>query len=192
MSAGDGAAADESAAGGTVSARSFINPLAGRRVLAYGLDALGYLGIAAAMVPLGVWLYLNAPPTVPQTMAISAIPPVLAAAWAAWAESRPAGATWGKRRLGLRVQNGSDAAGSPGFGRAFVRNLAKIAIPWQLGHQVAIGAASGAFDDGDPATIGATIATYLVMFGLAGSTLLGRGRGLHDRVAGTRVADARP
>ena len=44
--------------------------------------------------------------------------------------------------------------------RALLRNVAKIAIPWQLGHFVAISAALGYLEDGDRLTVGATALIY--------------------------------
>lgn len=166
-----------------------LHPLAARRARAYGLDALGYLGIAASMVPIGVALHYLAPPTPLQVIAISAIPPVAATLWAARAESSVSGSTWGKKKLGLSVRRGDS---SPSFGRAVVRNVVKIAIPWQLGHVAAIGAATGGFERQDPLTITATVMAYPLVGVLALTTVLGSGRGLHDRIAGTCVESRTP
>lgn len=166
-----------------------IAPLTGRRAGAYGLDALGYLGIAAAMLPLGLVLLRVAPPSPEQTIWISAIPPVLAAVWAARAESSPGRATWGKRRRRIVVDRTGGRLSGP---RALVRNLVKIAVPWQIGHVVAIGAASGGFETGNPWTLAATIAVYPLVGVLVASVAFGSGRGLHDRIAGSTVRQAEP
>lgn len=100
------------------------HPLAVRRARAYALDAVGYLGVAAATVPLGMLVRtVGGEPSRAVVLALSAIPPLVATAWAARAESSTRGATWGKRRLGLRVVADEDSARLP-FGRALVRNAA--------------------------------------------------------------------
>ncbi|TDE90047.1 RDD family protein [Occultella glacieicola] len=168
-----------------------MNPLAGRRGKAYFLDCVGYLGIAAATVPFGLvarsagWGQEQA-----VVFAMSAVPPILATVLAARRESGPAGATWGKRRFALRVRT-ADGGPVP-FGRALLRNTLKIAIPWQLGHAVAIGAAFGGYDDGDPATIAATVLTYPVIGVMIAGVLVGQGRTYYDRIAGSTVSAVQP
>lgn len=158
--------------------------LAGRRALASGLDAVGYLGIAAALVPLGVVLARRGREVSRFAVeAMSTIPPVTAAIWAAAAEATD-GRTWGKRRLGLRVRT---TRGQPTFVRMLVRNVAKTTVPWQLGHMVAIGAAEGGFERGEFRTVASTVATYVMVAAFAVTVLTGSGRGIHDRIAGTRV-----
>ena len=163
-----------------------MHPLAGRRCHAYALDAVGYVGIAAAMVPLGVIAhragrrrhrgYLHA---------VSAIPPVLATLLAAGQEAGRSQATWGKRRCRLTV---ADRDGAPvAFGRTLLRNTVKIAIPWQLGHVVAIGAASGGFGKRDIFTLAATLVTYPLLGLMIGSVMTRSGSAVHDRLAGTCV-----
>lgn len=170
--------------------------LAARRTRAYSVDALGYLGVAAATIPLG--LAVNASidePSMPLVLTLSAIPPVVATVWAARQESSR-GATWGKRRLGLRVlavpsDGAADRARkAPSPRRALVRNAAKIGIPWQLGHCVAVGAAFDGFETGDPLTLAATAVTYPLLAAMIGTVWWGSGRGLHDRIARTRVEEA--
>lgn len=159
--------------------------LLGSRAAAYGLDALGYAGIAAAMVPFGLANYaLQGTPSRPAVLAVSLLPPVLATAWAARAESGPRHATWGKRRLGIRV---SGSVGEAGFGHALLRNAVKILLPWQLGHVVAIGAAHGDFDTMRPSTMIATGLLYVIAALFAVLMLRRSGRGPHDLLAGTRV-----
>ncbi|EWS82262.1 hypothetical protein BF93_11605 [Brachybacterium phenoliresistens] len=168
-----------------------------RRGRAYARDCLGYLGIAAAMVPLGVVVSRRiTDPAVlrPVVTAASALPPVLAACWAARAESGPHAATWGKRRESLqvaaRVPGEPPGPGGISFRRALLRSTVKIAIPWQLGHTVALGAAWGDFDTRAPATLAAAVLTYPLLGAMIGSVVLSPGLGLHDRLAATRVLDA--
>lgn len=167
-----------------------LHRLAGPRVRAYALDAVGYLGLAAATVPAGMLVrrVADGRPSRRLVLALSAIPPVAATLWAARRESSTASATWGKRRLGLRVMADEDGSPLP-YRRALVRNATKIALPWQLGHTVAIGAAFGGFDDADPLTIVATAVTYPLMAAMIGTVSLGSGRALHDRLARSHITD---
>lgn len=166
-----------------------MHQLAGRRAKAYLRDCLGYAGIAAATVPIG--LALNAAGVGEHrgaVIAVSGVPPVVAAVVAARQESGR-GSTWGKRREALAV-TGTDGAAVP-FDRALWRNAVKITVPWQLGHVVAIGAAYGGYEDGDPLTIGATAVLYALGAAMAVTLLRGEGRGLHDRAARTVVRSDR-
>lgn len=167
-----------------------MHPLARRRCLAHLTDCVGYLGIAAAMVPAGVLVAtrtdLGASPM--YSYLVSTVPPLLATALAARAESGPRRATWGKRRQGL-VVTGTD--GQPlGPGAALVRNAAKILVPWQLGHVCAISAAWGGFGTGDPLAYDASLAVYALIGTYAWLNLRGEGQGIHDRLVGARVAAA--
>lgn len=164
-----------------------IHPVAKRRTAAYAVDAFSYLGVALATVPLGFFVRaVVGEPSRPLVLALSAIPPVIATLWAAYAEASPAGATWGKRWMGLRVVT-EPGRGRLSFRDALGRNIIKIGLPWQLGHTVAVGAAFGGFDDGDPLTIAATAITYPLLAVMVGMVVLGPGRGLHDRVAHSLV-----
>jgi uncharacterized RDD family membrane protein YckC len=69
-------------------------------------------------------------------LAVSAVPPLLATAVAARAESGPNAATPGKQRYDLRVEDAD--SGSLSCGWAVLRNVLKIGLPWQLGHTVAV------------------------------------------------------
>lgn len=125
---------------------SLVHGLAGRRGQAYAFDSLTYLGIVAATVPFGL-LARRAGWGEQRTFVLtaSAIPPMLATALAAHQESSPVAATRGKRRYGLNVK--TLEGHSLTFAQALLRNAVKIAIPWQLGHTVAVGAAFGGFDE---------------------------------------------
>lgn len=166
-----------------------MHPLFWPRARAYARDAVVYLGVAAAMVPIGI----------PLSMAgigrhrwavvgVSSVPPLIAAVIAARAESNGRDDTWGKRaeHLTLRTVEGS----RPTFGDALLRNLAKIAVPWQLGHVVAIGAVGGRFKTNDPLTLAATAVVYPLIGIQLWTCARGDGRGLHDRLAGTVVTQS--
>lgn len=176
-------------------------PRIARRARAYARDCVGYLVLPAALLPIGVPVAMHLEdPGAARAVALcsSAIPPVLAALWAARAESGVHAATWGKRRERLRVEMGRvRTGGMPSaedrvpFARALVRNLVKITVPWQLGHVVAVGAVFGDFETGAAGTMVATVLLYGVVIALAATVMLGSGRGIHDRIAATRVADDR-
>lgn len=57
-----------------------------------------------------------------------------------------------------------------------------------VGHTVAVGAAFGGFEDGDPVTLTAAVITYPLLAVMIATGVLGEGRALHDRVAGTVVS----
>lgn len=162
-----------------------MHPLAIPRARAYLRDWGTYLGLAAATAPLGVVGQITGWGRKPSfNYAVSSVPPILAALLAARQEARQ-GATPGKRRHHLLV---TKREGIPiTFGRALARNCLKIAIPWQLGHMVAIGAGFGGFDRRDPLTLGAAFVTYPLLAAMILSVVLGDGRAIHDRLSGTRV-----
>jgi uncharacterized RDD family membrane protein YckC len=164
-----------------------MHPLARRRCLAHLTDCAGYLGIAAATVPVGVVIAtttdLGSRPLYAHLVSI--VPPVIATVVAARAESGPRRATWGKRRQGLEVV-GADG-GAPTPREALVRNASKILVPWQIGHMTAISAAWGGFETGDALAYGSSAAVYALIGVYAWTGLRGSGRGPHDRLAGTHV-----
>lgn len=100
-------------------------------------------------------------------------------------ESSSRRATLGKRWARLRV---AAVDGSPpATGAVWLRNVVK-ALPWQLGH---MGFLRGVLET--QAALGITLSVAGTLLGLAcGIPALVGGRGLHDRVAGTRVDRAGP
>lgn len=166
-----------------------MNPLARRRVAAHALDCVSYLGIAAATAPAGS-IATRAGLGKSRSFVVwaSAVPVVIATAVATVAETR--GATWGKRRLHLKVER--TGGGQLPILSALARNVMKIAIPWQLGHVVAIGAIHGGFKRPEPGLVAAAVATYgLVGMGLWG-VLRSSGVTVHDMIAGSRVSPSEP
>lgn len=165
-----------------------MNRLAGRRIRAYALDALGYLGVAAATVPLGVLAArLGIGESQFYLIGASALPVVIATGIAARAESRN-GATWGKRRLGLQV---STVQGDPlRLSSAICRNVLKIGVPWQLGHVVTISGIFGGFERVDPLLIAALLLVYSVIgIGIWG-VLRRSGVTFYDQAVASRVAES--
>lgn len=170
-----------------------MHPLARRRATGYLRDCAGYLGVAAATVPLG--LAVNALTDLGRSRtfayAVSAVPPVIATVIAARAESGPRRATWGKRRVGLRVEDVA-GGGQLTFGRALARNSLKILVPWQAGHITTVAAIWDGFEEGDRVAYAATVLVYGLMAADALTCLRGSGRGPHDLLAGSVVADVSP
>ena len=163
-----------------------VSALWARRARGYLRDCVGYLGIAALEVPLGLTLTGSALASDPLFLALaSSVPPVAATIIAARAESGHAKATWGKRRESLRVVS---IKGHPvSFARALWRNTVKIATPCTLGHVGAFGVANGGFERGDLITLTATVLVYALILATVLMGMLGSGRTLHDRMGGTRV-----
>lgn len=95
-------------------------------------------------------------------------------------ESSSRRATLGKRWAHLRVSAADGSA--PGTGAVWVRNIVK-ALPWQLGH---MGFLRGMFEMQAGLGIGLTVLSLLLALACALPALAG-GRGIHDRIAGTRV-----
>jgi uncharacterized RDD family membrane protein YckC len=167
-----------------------LHPLAGRRLISYGLDCAGYLGLAVATVPAGLLLRRRRVLSERDLLVVSAMLPLAATGWAARAESGTASATLGKRRCHLVVRDHRTGC-PPSTGAALLRNTVKIFVPWQLGHIstiTGITGITGGFDRNRPLTLVTTVATYGLIAATLASVALGDGRALHDRIAGTVVA----
>ncbi|GAB3134946.1 RDD family protein [Microbispora hainanensis] len=161
-----------------------------RRITAWLIDWLWILILPLLLVPVGVVVYsagLRLP--VPLWNLISflfLIAPVTL--WCARRESGRFQATPGKRARGLIVVD-ARSGGPIGFGRALLRNTAKIALPWQLGHTVAYGFAAEARNPSGSLMV-LTITVYVIMFAWLGALFLPSGRTPYDLLAGTRVVRA--
>jgi uncharacterized RDD family membrane protein YckC len=96
-------------------------------------------------------------------------------------------ATPGKLKFGLRVR--VDPTGERiTWQRSLLRNLLKLGVPWSLGHLAAIGlAAGGGFD----ALLGALL-SMAVPIAYVVTLLVGDGRTIYDRLAGTMVISTQP
>jgi uncharacterized RDD family membrane protein YckC len=110
------------------------------RLAAMGLDAVTYLIIPAVLLPLG--LLLAGKGIVFGPLVVNGIGLVLAIApattLAAGREARPRGATLGKRWRRPTVHDKHTRA-LPSGRQSVARNVIKIAVPWELGHTVALG-----------------------------------------------------
>lgn len=94
-------------------------------------------------------------------------------------------ATWGKRRVGLTLD---DRSGTITFGQVLVRNAVKV-LPWQLGHMSAMRFA--VTDVPAASAILLFVASMIVLAAVVAPALVGRS-GLHDRIVGTGVRAAVP
>ena len=102
-------------------------------------------------------------------------------------ERSSAGATWGKRKLGLRVVDSQ--YGRVSLGQALIRSVLKLA-PWQMAHTALIHVPGFPMVPQDPptwsvwmlSTMWLVVAVYLI-----GLTQLGGRRTPYDRISSTRV-----
>lgn len=160
-------------------------------VLGY-LVALTGLGLLLTFGPVGsAWAELMEDPVRADFVAfVSAVLPVVL--YFALSEGTGAGATWGKRRVGLVVVVAGRAA-PPRRGRALVRNGLKF-LPWQMAHTAMFHIPGFPAATGEPPTWSVVVlgsAWFLVALYLVGLTRLGDYRPLYDRVAGTVVVRER-
>ncbi|GAA2090773.1 hypothetical protein GCM10009840_32330 [Pseudolysinimonas kribbensis] len=161
-----------------------------RRIVAFLIDWLCILGWVAVTAAVGVPLYLGGVTRGLDTVALNVIAtvvlviPVVVAA--AVFESRRRAATPGKRVLHLEVRHGSRA---PRFGRALLRNLLKIGVPWVIGHSAVFVLATAGLAGTPTPPLGYVllVAAYVLPIAYLVSLFAGSGRALYDRVAGTRV-----
>lgn len=166
-----------------------MHPLAARRTRAYARDCVRYLAIAAATAPLSVLAEKAQERGRLREFAwvVSAVPPLIATVVAARGEAR-SGTTAGKRHHGLRVVSIEGTAA--GTGRCLLRNVVKIAVPWQLGHMVAVESAFGGLERRDPLIITAAVVSYSLPAVMIAFVCGRQGRALHDRIAGTTMLPA--
>jgi uncharacterized RDD family membrane protein YckC len=152
-----------------------------------GLVILGWLAaVAAVFVPLQV-ADLNPMPATGYGSHLVAFAASVLPAWLylSISEQAAAHATWGKRRLGLRVVRHDGQP--PETWRVLARNAIKL-LPWQLAHLGAAPLMSGAVVA--PFTIWLPLGGAYALTGLSVSlVVIRRDRAaLHDLVAGTRVS----
>ncbi|MFG1825775.1 RDD family protein [Microbispora bryophytorum] len=157
------------------------------RIAAWLIDWLRILVLPLLLVPVGVALYsagLRLPVGLWNVISfLLLIAPVTL--WCARRESGRFQATPGKRARGLIVVDAR--SGRPvGFGRALLRNTAKIALPWELGHTVAYGFTTTARNPSEALMV-LTIVVYVIMFAWLGALFLPSTRTPYDLLSGTRV-----
>jgi uncharacterized RDD family membrane protein YckC len=160
----------------------------GPRILATLLDALTFLLAPALLLPVGVlFVHRGVNLTQPALNVVGFLFVVLPATlWTAWCEARSRQATPGKRLLGLVVVTAMSGA-RIGRGRSLLRNLIKIALPWQLGHTAVIGLAAVGETSPPPWLLAVTVLAYALPLLSLTLVLVRPHRAMHDRLAGTRV-----
>lgn len=142
--------------------------------------------VAVGLPQLAGWIDLAAIWSQPAAadVAVTVLTVVPYLAYLTVTEAGSARATVGKRRAGLAVQGRGDTVT---LGQALLRNTVKV-LPWQLGHLSAMRFATG---ETSVTAIVLFMASMAVLAAVVAPVLVGR-RGLHDRLAGTRVRPAAP
>ncbi|GEM_PF-310011 len=106
-------------------------------------------------------------------------------------ESSPKQATWGKRRVGIRVVNANNGALTRK--QSFVRSLVKL-LPWQIAHTCIfqMGGFTSAPEEPSPVLIaGFTLAYLLAVIFIASALISKKHRTPYDLVAGAHVVVAK-
>ena len=161
------------------------------------LVILGYLAVLATggllltLGPLGSdWTALVSTPWRMDLLAfVTTVLPVIL--YFTWNERSAAGATWGKKRIGLRVTtlDGNRLGG----GRALVRSVVKF-LPWQMAHTALFHIPGFPMATADPPswTVWMMGAMWLLVAAyLLGLTSLYGGRTIYDRLSSSQVVYAR-
>lgn len=155
-------------------------------ILGY-LVALGIVGMLLTLGPVGSeWSGFFSSPLRKGLLAFfTTVLPVVT--YFAWNEGSAVGATWGKRRVGLKVV-GLDGQ-RLGRSQALVRSVVKF-VPWQMAHTALLHIPGLPMSPGDPPDwtvwllggMWVVVAAYLV-----GLTRLTGGRTIYDRLSGSQV-----
>jgi len=158
-------------------------------ILGY-LAVLGTGGLLLTLGPLGSdWSALVSTPWRMDLLAFfTTVLPVIA--YFTWSEQSVAGATWGKKRVGLKVV-GLDGR-RLSAGKALLRSVAKF-LPWQMAHTALLHIPGFPMAPTDPPSwtvwvMGAMWA--LVVAYLVGLTPLCGGRTIYDRLSSSQVIEA--
>ena len=156
------------------------------------LGVLALVGLFLTLGPLGeVWSTLVSTPARRDLLAFfMTVFPVTA--YFVLNERSSAGATWGKRKLGLRVVDSQ--YGRISLGQALIRSTLKF-VPWQMAHTAFIHIPGFPMAPQDPptwsvwmlSTMWLVVAVYLI-----GLTQLGGRRTPYDRISSTRVISVKP
>jgi len=175
-------------------------PTSLRRIQAFAADYLVILGYLAVLATVGAsltlgpvgsdWSRLVSKPWRMDLLAFfTTVLPVIA--YFTWSERSVAGATWGKKRIGLRVVRLDGRRLGPR--QALVRSVAKF-LPWQMAHTALFHIPGFPMAPAEPPVwtvwvLGAMwvlVAAYLV-----GLTPLCGGRTIYDRLSSSQVVEAR-
>ena len=154
------------------------------RAFAWDLPVIAAWGVVAGIVGFVLQQFGGVRLSTPWALDITAfltmvLPVVLTFAYQ---EASGAHASWGKRRMRMRVMSADGA--DLGRGRSLLRSAVKFA-PWQMGHTAVFHLLAGS------TAVGFLILSLLAQALVVGSVLVmaldGRHRALHDWVAGTQV-----
>ncbi len=167
------------------------------RVAAFAFDYLVIVGyiVVLTVIALGVAMVSGPRPSVAALFAnpefsdlltfVTLVLPVIL--YFTLQEGSPRQATWGKRKMGLRMVT---ATGAPlSKGQAFVRSLVKF-LPWQLAHTSIYHIPGWPFAMAEPTpwvTVGFVLVWVLVGINLAALLLTKTHRTLYDWLAGAFV-----
>jgi len=164
--------------------RSSLSPPK-RRLLAWGIDSLMLAAWAGVVAAVGVPLHAAGVTRSLRPVAVNLVGAVLVVLPGtlalAFAESRPAGQTLGKRVFGLCVRDARNGGPLP-TGRAVLRNALKVGLPWSIAHAIVVEVEGP--DRQPPALL---IGAYVVPAVWIGSLFLGSGRPPYDRAAAAVV-----
>lgn len=165
-----------------------------RRAAAFALDCVLIAAYLVALVAAGAALRLVLPsaadavfgnPLVGELVgfAVLTLPVTL---YFALSEASSA-ATWGKRRLGVRIIGVE--GGRIGIGRSLARSALKF-VPWELAHGVIWQFSVAGSKPPTILTVWLAVVWLLVGLNLVSVLVGARHRALYDRLAGTRVVRA--
>ena len=171
------------------------------RIRAFALDYLVILAYLVLMALIGTFLTLGpagaawrvwmSDPVRADLVAFAAsVRPV--GLYFAVGEASSSGGTWGKRRMGLRVERST--GGRISFSRSALRSGQKL-LPWQLAHTAMLHIPGFPMAPGEPPPWSPPLlglAWALVLVYLAGLTRVGGRRTLYDRLAGTSCVRVAP
>lgn len=160
-----------------------------RRVGAMGIDVALILGWAAVLGGLATFLRTTEVQLGPSAWDLVALLTLVGPVTVLFAvqEASPAHATFGKRRLQLRIVTVTGDA--PSFGRTLARSVVKF-MPWQLAHTAVFRLAAGS--DSVTFLLLAMMAQLIVVASILMMIFDAQHRALHDLIAGTRIAGASP
>ncbi len=166
-----------------------------KRIAAFALDYLQILAYLSVLLGVGlgirrlVGVDFSSPLAADAVAFMTTVLPITV--YFASRESSSAQATWGKRRLGLKLVDGENQRSS--FGRTLARELLKF-LPWQVAHSSLVRIPGWPSEPQDPTwgVWAGLIASQALALVYVVSLAIGSSRRtLYDRLCGTRVVVAR-
>jgi len=168
-----------------------------RRAAAFGVDYLVIAAYLAVVVAIGALARTLAPDAarglfggpMPGELTGFLVVTLPVSLYFVLSERGPRSATWGKRRLGLRVM--TDAGGPLTLGRSVLRTALKF-LPWELAHAVIWRLAFPGSAPPGMAEAGLVLVWLLIGANLVAALVDARCRTVYDRLARTRVVRSQP